>query len=441
MAKKIKKDNEEVVAQPAATPTRDASGDFVFVENLPARSRMTDVGDDDVTVTGDDPDNFEIPTPYLEKPKVQSTTTYTPPQQTNVVTEGEQTSDDDLYLRYLNSELRGATARTKTAQGNYDKAYEAVGSELGAVAKLLKPKEREPERKRIRNVAMGQAIGQALAAIFGGAYANNKKTGYGKIVLPEDFASKTLSRAEELREKGLLEDKEYRRLLSDMNLRKAELGLQRATGELTNARANERFVQKLIGDYHQQTRKLAGEAAAREATAQENATDREWRGTQNALNRESNERIAKLRADATRAAAKGRNINFDVDNITDDEWLLIGEMLPKSETRNKTAVDDTGRRTNETVSTKKESWSKDEYASTLTQARMFMRRHSEMAEFVDSGKITWVDVKRYVEMSDADKDRELNDLIKAGKATVAQVNALKAAKLPKEWIIAKLSTN
>lgn len=416
----------------------DANGETIFTQTPP---RTQDEGDDDVTITGDNPDDFEIPTPNLEKSKVPPTTTSTTPQQTNVVTEGEQTSDDDSYLRYLNSELSGATTRTKTAQGNYNEAYKAVGSELGAVADLLKPKDREPERKRIRNVAMGQAIGQALAAIFGGAYANNKKTGYGKIVLPEDFASKTLSRAEELREKGLLEDKEYRRLLSDMNLRKAELGLQRATGELTNARANERFVQKLIGDYNQQTRKLAGEAADREARAAENANERTWRADQYRLNRESQERIAKVRADATKAAAKGRNTNFDVDNITDDEWLLIGELLPKSDTRNKISVDDTGRRTNETVSTKKESWTKDEYTSALTQAKMFMRRHSEMAEFVDSGKITWVDVKRFVDMSDVDKDRELNDLIKAGKATVAQVDALKAAKLPKEWIIAKLSTN
>lgn len=283
---------------------------------------------------------------------------------------------EDPYLKYLNSELSGATARTKAAKGNYDKAYEAVGGELGAVAKLLKPKGREPERKRIRNVAMGQAIGQALAAIFGGAYANNKKTGYGKIVLPEDFASKTLSRAEELREKGLLEDKEYRRLLSDMNLRKAELDVKRATGDLTNAQANERFVQKLIGDYNQQTRKLAGEAAAREARATENAIERTWRADQYRLNRESQERIAKVRADATKAAAKngGRNTNFDADNITDDEWLLIKELLPTSETRNETTVDGTDRSTNKTVSIKKESWTKDEYASALNQSKALKSR-------------------------------------------------------------------
>lgn len=293
------------------------------------------------------------------------------PQESSINKESE-----DSVLKGLYATLGSATAKTKSAQGAYDKAYENVGTEFGAVAKLLEPKDREPERKRIRNVAMGQAIGQALAAIFGGAYANNKKTGYGKIVLPEDFASKTLSRAEELREKGLLEDKEYRRLLSDMNLRKAELGLQRATGELTNARANERFVQKLIGDYHQQTRKLAGEAAAREARATENANERTWRANQYRLNRESQERIAKVRADATKAAAKNgsRNTNFDADNITDDEWLLINELLPTSETRNETTVDDTDHRTNKTVSTKKESWTKDEYASALNQSKALKSR-------------------------------------------------------------------
>lgn len=340
----------------------NANGETIFTQTPPRTQDVDDDDDNDIIIVGDDPDNFEIPTPNLEKPKVQSTVTSTTPQ---------QTSDDDPYLKYLKSELGGATVRTKAAQGNYDKAYEAVGSELGAVADLLKPKDREPERKRIRNVAMGQAIGQALAAIFGGAYANNKKTGYGKIVLPEDFASKTLSRAEELREKGLLEDKEHRRLLSDMNLRKAELDVKRATGDLTNAQANERFVQKLIGDYNQQTRKLAGEAAAREATATENANERTWRADQYRLNRESQERIAKVRADATRAAAKNgsRNTNFDADNITDDEWLLINELLPTSETRNETTVDDTDRRTNKTVSTKKESWTKDEYASALNQSK------------------------------------------------------------------------
>lgn len=348
---------------------------------------------------------------------------------------------EDPVLKGLYATLGSATAKTKSAQSAYDKAYENVGTEFGAVANLLEPKDREPERKRIRNVAMGQAIGQALAAIFGGAYANNKKTGYGKIVLPEDFASKTLSRAEELREKGLLEDKEYRRLLSDMNLRKAELGLQRATGELTNAQANERFVQKLIGDYHQQTRKLAGEAAAREATATENAKKRTWESEENAKNRNNNITVANIRAKAARDAGGGSGKGpFDLSKIPDDEVLLLNEFLQKTDTRTKTSVDDTGRRTNETVSTKKESWSKDEYASALNQARIFKRRHPEMADFVNSGKITWVDVKRFVEMSDADKDRELNDLIKAGKATVEQVNNLKAKQLPKEWIIAKLST-
>lgn len=381
MAKTIKKDNEEVVAQPAATLTQnpykydpevkqDASGDNVFVENLPARSRMTDVGDDDISFTGYGENEAEVDSNYTYKPVKEEEDDGGDEQGIGVLPEygGKEGTTETASTQPKSSSLYDieatAVSNAAGAKRRYDAAYDALKDEYKAMADLLKPKDRTEEQKRLRNAALAQAIGQGLAAIFGGIYANSKK-GRGRVVMPEDFASKTLAKAEELREKGLLEEQNYKKLLGNLKLRGADLELKRSGEDYAAAQGEINRARQAIQNYEQEQRNRSFQ----KELAKEN---REFQAGEAKINREHQITMSDKNYQQAIALENLKNSNTSKGVFvgqSDAMIALSSQFMPKTGYKQVTKTDEDGNRYTEYVEVPITSYNKENYEAALRGAQ------------------------------------------------------------------------
>ena len=416
MAKKTKKDNEEVVAQPAVASTQnpyqndpevkqDASGDMIFTAN----PRMTDEGDDDITFTGEGENDTDTPSII--------------PTTTNKVVDNEEDYGDEQDLELGGAKEVPSTNVTPTqpkkgslydieatavsnaagAKSRYDAAYDALKDEYKAMADLLKPKDRTEEQKRLRNVALAQALGQGLSAIFGGIYANSKK-GRGRIVMPEDFASKTLAKAEELREKGLLDEQNYRKLLGDLRLRTADLELKRSGEDYAAAQGEINRARQAIQSYEQEQRN-------RNFQREQSKSNQDFQREQSKSNQDFQREQSKSNQDFQREQAKQshqrniqlKNMDTQIKNNgvfagVDDETISVAKaFLPKTRSEARRVTDEAGTTQYYYESVPIQSWTDEEYRSALNQAKMLKSRlgtdYNTLVSLLRAKGKTWDSVK------------------------------------------------
>ena len=408
MAKKTKKDNEEVVAQPVASTQnpyqndpevkQEASGDMIFTANPSARSRMADEGDDDITFTGEGESDADTPSiiPTTTN-KVEDDKEDYGDEQDPVLGGAKATPDTKVTTTQpkkgsLYDIEATAVSNAAGAKSRYDAAYDALKDEYKAMADLLKPKDRTEEQKRLRNVALAQAIGQGLAAIFGGIYANSKK-GRGRIVLPEDFASKTLAKAEELREKGLLDEQNYKKLLGDLRLRTADLELKRSGEDYAAAQGEINRARQAIQSYEQEQRN-------RDFQREQSKSNQDFQREQTASNQNFQREQAKQ---SHQRNIQLKNMDTQIKNNgvfagVDDETISVAKaFLPKtrSEARKVTNEDGTTQHYYESVPI--QSWTDEEYRSALNQAKMLKSRlgtdYNTLASLLREKGKTWDSVK------------------------------------------------
>ena len=369
MAKKTKKDNEEVVAQPVASTQnpyqndpevkQEASGDMIFTANPSARSRMADEGDDDITFTGEGESDADTPSiiPTTTN-KVEDDKEDYGDEQDPVLGGAKATPDTKVTTTQpkkgsLYDIEATAVSNAAGAKSRYDAAYDALKDEYKAMADLLKPKDRTEEQKRLRNVALAQAIGQGLAAIFGGIYANSKK-GRGRIVLPEDFASKTLAKAEELREKGLLDEQNYKKLLGDLRLRTADLELKRSGEDYAAAQGEINRARQAIQSYEQEQRN-------RDFQREQSKSNQDFQREQA---KQSHQRAIALEN------LKNNNTSKGVFAGQSDAMIsLSSQFMPKTGYKQVTKTDDEGNRYTEYVEVPITSYDKETYESALRGAQ------------------------------------------------------------------------
>ena len=277
------------------------------------------------------------------------------------------TPAQDTALSKLYDLETTAFSRASEAKRAYDDSLNQVGDAYTAIADMMKPKDREPEQKRIRNVAMAQALGQGLSAIFGGIYANSKK-GRGKIVQPQDFASKTLAKAEELREKGLLEEQAYKRLLGDMRLRGAELTAKKAGEDYAAAKSDYDRAKAAIERFEEIQRQQQFQAAqaqqGRDFQAAQTKANQEFQAGEAEKTRQHNLQLKQIE--------QGQKANGVFAGVDDATISMTMGFLPKtrSEARKRTDEYGTTQYYYETVPA--QSWTEEEYKSALNQARAYI---------------------------------------------------------------------
>ena len=285
-------------------------------------------------------------------------------EETEVVT---TTPAQDTALSKLYDLESTAFSRASEAKRAYDDSLNQVGDAYTAIADMMKPKDREPEQKRVRNAALAQALGQGLSAIFGGIYANSKK-GRGKIVQPQDFASQALAKAEELREKGLLEEQAYKRLLGDIRLRGAELTAKKAGEDYAAKKATADKAQAAIADYLKEldtrTYKSSEAQKDRDAADKRATSAQEFQAGEAEKTRQFNLQLKQIEQDQ-----KANGVFAGVDDATIS--MTMG-FLPKtrSEARKRTDKSGTIEYYYETVPA--QSWTEEEYKSALNQARAYI---------------------------------------------------------------------
>ena len=408
MAKKTKKDNEEVVAQPVASTQnpyqndpevkQEASGDMIFTANPSARSRMADEGDDDITFTGEGESDADTPSiiPTTTN-KVEDDKEDYGDEQDPVLGGAKATPDTKVTTTQpkkgsLYDIEATAVSNAAGAKSRYDAAYDALKDEYKAMADLLKPKDRTEEQKRLRNVALAQAIGQGLAAIFGGIYANSKK-GRGRIVLPEDFASKTLAKAEELREKGLLDEQNYKKLLGDLRLRTADLELKRSGEDYAAAQGEINRARQAIQSYEQEQRN-------RDFQREQSKSNQDFQREQTASNQNFQREQAKQ---SHQRNIQLKNMDTQIKNNgvfagVDDETISVAKaFLPKTRSEARRVTDEDGTTQHYYESVPIQSWTDEEYRSALNQAKMLKSRlgtdYNTLASLLRAKGKTWDSVK------------------------------------------------
>lgn len=405
MAKKTKKDNEEVVAQPAVASTQnpyqndpevkqDASGDMIFTAN----PRMTDEGDDDITFTGEGENDTDAPSiiPTTTNKVVDNEEDYGDEQDPELGGAKEVPSTNVTPTQPKKGSLYDieatAVSNAAGAKSRYDAAYDALKDEYKAMADLLKPKDRTEEQKRLRNVALAQALGQGLSAIFGGIYANSKK-GRGRIVMPEDFASKTLAKAEELREKGLLDEQNYRKLLGDLRLRTADLELKRSGEDYAAAQGEINRARQAIQSYEQEQRN-------RDFQREQSKSNQDFQREQTASNQNFQREQAKQ---SHQRNIQLKNMDTQIKNNgvfagVDDETISVAKaFLPKTRSEARRVTDEDGTTQYYYESVPIQSWTDEEYRSALNQAKMLKSRlgtdYDTIASLLRAKGKTWDSVK------------------------------------------------
>ena len=332
MANKTKKDNKKAVSQPAVGPAQefyqddpnvkqDASGDWIFTA-----------------------------------PPATTTQEGT----TNNSVETRTTPSSGLSKLYDTATT--AFSNAETARKAYDQAYTDLGDAYKAVADLMKPKDRTAERKRLRNAALAQAIGQGISAIFGAAYTGKKG---GRVVMPEDFASKTLAKAEELREKGLIEEREFAKLMGDLRMSEADAKVKKLGNDYATAKADYDRAKAAIAEFE----KMRHQQEFQQQQAKDN---REFQQQQAKDNREfqANEAQKTRNHAITLENLKNSNTSKGVFVGQSDAMIaLSSQFMPKTKYQQVSRTDARGERYTEWVEVPITSYDKENYEAALRGAQ------------------------------------------------------------------------
>lgn len=211
--------------------------------------------------------------------------------------------NNSLYDDYVEAQKQADAAKAEL-QGYKDsakKARENKTSVMKAVYNTYKPKYDEKKATDLRKVATIQSLGDMLSAATRGYFAYRDK---GAGVVPNVNNNSALSSVEELnrmRETYLAENKQWRDLMADYELKAADAQIAAAESDVNEQKAR-------INDANSRAdaaRKAYNDAVLKGIIAQE-TEDREARKTEN-----YNEQKALDRAAADRRAEKKSGNNKD----------------------------------------------------------------------------------------------------------------------------------
>lgn len=207
--------------------------------------------------------------------------------------------NNSLYDDYVAAQAAEEAERTKYQEyaDSIKKAQENKTSVMKAVYDTYKPKYDEKKDTDLRKVATIQSLGDMLSAAARGYFAYRDK---GAGVVPNVQSNSALSSVEELnrmRETYLAENKQWRDLMADYDLKQAEAEVSSAKEAMTEhkARMKEATARKEDArkSYNDAVLKkiIADETAAREAERMENSNE------QRRLDREAADRRSKSSSD------------------------------------------------------------------------------------------------------------------------------------------------
>lgn len=301
-----------------------------------------------------------------------------------------------------------ASRSREEALSGWQKALEEQKSARLALVNAAKPKSEDTakEQRRLRNLAIGQAVGEFVGALFGGIQGLGSRSGRGYVPKMPGLYRNTLARLQQLRDNDILANEKYRNLMGSMLERNA-----RDRAAAAKARYDAAVKDGLAADAMQDKVALAAaQASAREALAKKVA---EWR-----LKLEGGK-------DKARQALEGTKHGYRMEErgiYGGDVDYLTKLLLPKTRTST-TSGTQWGRTETSTTFRDATSYSKQEVAAATELARriapMVERYHLKDKEVLYLKRIAEKYNKSWEEIAEL-LDKEFDD---EDKLSVGDISA------------------
>lgn len=223
-----------------------------------------------------------------------------------------EVAEPTIYDR-VKRERDAAQGRLDEAGRRWRQAYNETGDVMAGF--LPKPKDTTDDQKRLRRVAIAQALGELVGKIGEGIAAFGHG-GEGYVTAPLGLYNNTMSRLQQLQDQGVADSKAYDQMMAKIRMGRAEdrLALEK---ELYKTAADE------VQGYNRDLRILEAAANREQGAAQRQENRQQFQAEQKQKDRDLRDRISQ-RSAAARAAKQGKK---------DDPYAdFVYAMAPKGVT-------------------------------------------------------------------------------------------------------------
>lgn len=260
-----------------------------------------------------------------------------------------------------------ASRSREEAMSDWQKALEEQKSARLALVNADRPElaDAEKEQRKLRNLALGQAVGEFVGALFGGIQGLGSRSGRGYVPKMPGLYRNTLARLQQLRDNDILANEKYRNLMGSMLERNAGDRAAAARERWRDAAAEEKQL-RTAQDYMDREAMRAGnrsDAYERQAAVR---ADLQQKRHQQRLIEQRNAAILK---------GNGRGTSTGVD---DDVAYLTKLLLPKTRTSTTS-----GGKFDMTTVRDVTSYNKQEVAAATVLARQIapIRKRYELSDY------------------------------------------------------------
>ena len=237
----------------------------------------------------------------------------------------------DGLSRTLAQRRQAATTRRDEAAKRWQDRIAESGSAAMALARSMQPTSTADEEKRLRMLAIGQALGELVGAGISGGIAFGKR-GQGYVQPGTGLAWQALDRLNKLKAQGIAADREYRTRMNNILAGQAEARANQARHEYDMAEAELRRLDAL-DDYVARQGAIGARQEKTNQQLQQNRIDLENRKQEGrqALERQRQGGRVYLKSVQSGSGKSGKeSIPDDVAEIK--EWLLPKDKETVKET-------------------------------------------------------------------------------------------------------------
>lgn len=280
-----------------------------------------------------------------------------------------------------------ASRSREEAMSDWQKALEEQKSARLALVNAARPEpaDAEKEQRKLRNLALGQAVGEFVGALFGGIQGLGSRSGRGYVPKMPGLYRNTLARLQQLRDNDILANEKYRNLMGSM--------LERNEGDRAAA-ARERWRDAAAEEKQLRTAQDYMDREAMRAGNRSDAYERQAAVRADLQQKRHQQRLIEQR-NAAILKGNGRGTGTGVD---DEVAYLTKLLLPKTRTST-TSGTKWGRTETSTTVRDATSYSKQEVAAATELARRIapmVERHKlydkdvlYLKNIVDKYAVSW----------------------------------------------------
>ena len=241
-------------------------------------------------------------------------------QTAEAVEEKRRREEGGIYAQ-LQQRLQTATQNRDRAARRWRDSYEKTGDVMRSF--VPKPKDTGDEQRRLKRIALGQAIGQLVGALGAGVVGATTE-GWTPAASPAGLYNPAAARLQQLREQ---EDRDIR----DYNNLMAKIQQSLTAGDQAVAQQELKSATDDVADLERLLAQIEIARERNEALSSRQDANNEFKASENQANRENQRVIAGIRASK----------NGDVGGITDNATRILGYLLPEEKKVTRTAGDKT----------------------------------------------------------------------------------------------------